>query len=144
MACICPHSKKNRRPGNNFLSERAPTPLSIIRVTSPYFFFYFAFALFFMASRGISRNLLRGSFITPPHARWISQQRALKAAVAPYGPPPLKQFEILMTHIVVFCSASRPIPSPSFNTEAVETPRANTISPLRSGQEFDDTYSTLF
>ena len=57
-------------------------------------------------------------------------------------PPPLKKVRNFDdSHCVFFCSASRPIPSPSFNTEAVETPRAATISPLRSGQEFDDTYS---
>ncbi len=38
------------------------------------------------------------------------------------------------------CSASRPIPSPSFNTEAAEPTKAPSISPLRSSEEFDDTY----
>ena len=38
------------------------------------------------------------------------------------------------------CSASRPIPSPSFNAQTSEPAKAANLTPLRQGQEFDDTY----
>lgn len=47
----------------------------------------------------------------------------------------------VVTHSVY--SASRSIPSPSFNTETPEPAKAPTISPLRQSQDFDDTYCSV-